>query len=106
MFQSGHEMGAFHAAGRAVGGCPVYVSDKPEEHDFNLLRKLVLSDGTTLRARAQGRPSPDCLFHDPRHEDVALKIFNFNTYGGVLGVFNARWVEGAAKQPAVTGSVS
>jgi raffinose synthase len=28
MFQSGHPMGAFHAAGRAVSGGPVYVSDK------------------------------------------------------------------------------
>ena len=29
MFQSGHRMGALHAAGRAVSGGPVYVSDKP-----------------------------------------------------------------------------
>ena len=28
MFQSGHPMGGFHAAGRAVSGGPVYVSDK------------------------------------------------------------------------------
>lgn len=90
MFQSGHEMGAFHAAGRAVGGCPVYVSDKPGEHDFDLLRKLVLQNGTVLRCPGPGRPTRDCLFHDPTKEPILLKIFNVNHSGsGVVGVFNA-----------------
>ena len=97
MFQSGHEMGAFHAMGRAVGGCPVYVSDKPDAHDAALLHKLVLSDGTVARCADPGRPTRDCLFHDPTKEDVLLKIFNRNHYfggdssSGVVGIFNARY---------------
>jgi len=104
MFESGHKMGAYHAAGRAVSGSPVYVSDKPDGHDFDVLRKLVCSDGTVLRCTDIGRPSPDCLFHDPTREDVLLKIFNFNAHGAVLGVFHAKHDGG--KAGAIAGTVS
>ena len=90
MFQSGHAQGAFHAAGRAVSGGPVYVSDKPDGHDFALLRKLVLPDGSVLRACQPGLPTRDCLFHDPMREDVLLKVFNLNPVTGVVGAFNAQ----------------
>jgi raffinose synthase len=106
MFQSGHAMGAFHAAGRAVGGCGIYVSDTPESHDFDLLRKLVLPDGTILRAKNIGRPTRDCLFHDPTREDVLLKIFNTNVRSGVVGVFNARYAEDGSTPPEIKGSIS
>ena len=87
MFQSGHPMGAYHAAGRAVGGCPVYVSDKPGEHDFDLLRKLVLSDGSVLRASLPGRPTRDCLFRDPTREDVLLGALPlFHAFGQTCGL--------------------
>lgn len=104
MFQSGHPAGAYHAAGRAVSGSPVYVSDKPGEHDFDLLRKLVLPDGTVLRARLPGRPTRDCLFRDPTREPVLLKVFNLNAATGVVGAFNARYAEGGTEP--VTGHVS
>ncbi len=106
MFQSGHAAGAFHAAGRAVGGCPVYVSDKPGAHDPVLLRTLVCGDGGTLRAELPGRPTPDCLFHDPTREDVLLKIFNRNRHGAVVGAFNARYFPDPAQTPAIPGTVS
>uniref|UniRef100_A0A453RHR5 Uncharacterized protein n=1 Tax=Aegilops tauschii subsp. strangulata TaxID=200361 RepID=A0A453RHR5_AEGTS len=57
-----HPMAEYHAAARAVGGCAIYVSDKPGNHDFDLLRKLVLPDGSILRAKLPGRPTGDCLF--------------------------------------------
>jgi len=106
MFQSGHPMGAFHAAGRAVSGGPVYVSDKPAEQDFGVLRKLVLSDGSVLRARDIGRPTRDCIYHDPTREKVLLKVFNVNLGAAVIGVFNARYnAEETAPEP-VEGTVS
>ncbi|XP_031405593.1 probable galactinol--sucrose galactosyltransferase 1 isoform X2 [Punica granatum] len=74
MFHSRHPMAEYHGAARAVGGCPVYVSDKPECHDFNLLRKLVLPDGSILRAKLPGRPTKDCLFSDPTRD---RKSFGF-----------------------------
>lgn len=40
-------------------------SDKPGQHDFKVLKRLVLSDGSVLRAKYPGRPTRDCLFIDP-----------------------------------------
>jgi raffinose synthase len=104
MFQSSHERGAFHAAARAVSGGPVYVSDKVGAHDFELLRKMVLSDGSVLRADLPGRPTPDCLYADPTREEVLLKIFNLNDDCGVIGVFNAH--HNASTGTSISGSVA
>jgi raffinose synthase len=106
MFQSGHPMGAYHAAGRAVSGAPIYVSDKPKAHDFPLLRKLVCADGSTLRTLDPGRPTRDCLFRDPTREDVLLKIFSRNATTGVVGAFNARYHEDQAERRAVSGDIA
>jgi len=107
MFQSGHPMGSFHAAGRAVSGGPVYVSDKPDAHDFALLRKLVLSDGSVLRADRVGRPTRDCLFADVTREPVLLKVFNYNRDCAVIGVFNANHHgDGGAAPAPLAGTVS
>ena len=90
MFQSGHEWGAFHAAGRAISGGPVYVSDRPGTHDFVLLRKLVCSDGTVLRCDGPGRPTLDTLCSNPTRGEGLLKVWNRNGKAGVVGVFHAR----------------
>lgn len=91
MFHSLHPMAEYHGAARAIGGCAIYVSDKPGQHDFNLLRKLVLPDGSILRAKLPGRPTRDCLFSDPARDGKSLlKIWNLNDFGGVMGVFNCQ----------------
>jgi raffinose synthase len=102
MFQTGHSAGWFHAAGRAVSGGPVYVSDKPEAHDAAILGALTLSDGSVPRCLEHGLPSRDCLFHDPTREPVLLKVVNKNRCGSVIGVFNCRHDQPAA----ISGSVS
>lgn len=43
-------------------------SDKPGHHNFELLKKLVLPDGSVLRAQLPGRPTLDCLFVDPARD--------------------------------------
>jgi raffinose synthase len=93
MFQSGHRAGPFHAVARAVSGGPVYVSDKPDGHDFELLRTLVLSDGSVLRARGVAVPTRDSVFGDPLSLPVLFKVWNENALNHVLGVFNARYRE-------------
>lgn len=91
MFHSLHPMAEYHGAARAVGGCAIYVSDKPGHHDFNLLKKLVLPDGSILRAKLPGRPTRDCLFCDPTRDGKSLlKIWNLNNLSGVVGVFNCQ----------------
>lgn len=94
MFWSSHEHGALHAACRVVGGCPIYVSDIPGKHNFQLLRSLVLSDGFILRAKLPGRPTRDCLFKNVIGDgETVLKIWNWNEMGGLLGCFNVQGAE-------------
>jgi raffinose synthase len=95
MFQSTHPDARLHAAARAVGGCPIYVSDHPGEHDAELLQTLVLPDGTTLLGEQPGRPTRDILFSDVNGDgETALKVWNSNALTGVVGAFNVqggRW---------------
>ncbi|XP_047172766.1 probable galactinol--sucrose galactosyltransferase 6 isoform X1 [Vigna umbellata] len=91
MFHSLHPAAEYHASARAISGGPLYVSDAPGKHDFDLLKKMVLPDGSVLRARLPGRPTKDCLFSDPARDGVSLlKIWNMNQFGGVLGVYNCQ----------------
>jgi len=91
MFHSLHPAAEYHASARAISGGPLYVSDAPGKHDFALLKKMVLPDGSVLRARLPGRPTKDCLFSDPARDGVSLlKIWNMNKFGGVLGVYNCQ----------------
>ncbi|XP_065861871.1 probable galactinol--sucrose galactosyltransferase 1 [Euphorbia lathyris] len=116
MFHSLHPMAEYHGAARAVGGCAIYVSDKPGQHDFNLLKKLVLPDGSILRAKLPGRPTRDCLFSDPTRDGKSLlKVWNLNDFTGVMGVFNcqgAGWCKVGKKNlihdekpPTITGFI-
>ncbi|CAK7345388.1 unnamed protein product [Dovyalis caffra] len=91
MFHSLHPAAEYHASARAISGGPIYVSDAPGKHNFELLKKLVLPDGSILRARLPGRPTRDCLFSDPARDGVSLlKIWNMNKFTGVLGVYNCQ----------------
>ncbi|KAJ8753120.1 hypothetical protein K2173_017672 [Erythroxylum novogranatense] len=116
MFHSVHPAAEYHASARAISGGPVYVSDAPGKHNFELLKKLVLPDGSILRALLPGRPTRDSLFNDPARDGASLlKIWNMNKYTGVLGVYNC---QGAAwntierkntfhetKDEAITGAI-
>ncbi|CAK9176150.1 unnamed protein product [Ilex paraguariensis] len=79
MFQSTHPCAEFHAASRAISGGPIYVSDSVGKHNFELLRTLVLPDGSILRCEYYALPTRDCLFEDPLHSGkTMLKIWNLN----------------------------
>jgi len=106
MFQSSHPTAQMHAAARSISGGPVYVSDKPGQHDFSVLNKLALSDGTILRSDAPGQLARDCVFANPTVEDVPLKIFNRNGQSGVVGVFNVQYHEREEERKRVSGEVS
>lgn len=101
MFHSLHPTAEYHGAARSIGGAAIYVSDKPGNHNFELLKKLVLPDGSVLRAQLPGRPTIDCLFNDPARDGASLlKIWNLNKCSGVVGVFNcqgAGWCRVAKK---------
>lgn len=89
MFHSQHPAAVLHATARAISGGPVYVSDRPGCHDFELLKRLVLPDGSVLRCHLPGRPTADTLFCDVTNDETtALKLWNVNAVTGVVGVFN------------------
>ncbi|CAI9752627.1 unnamed protein product [Fraxinus pennsylvanica] len=91
MFQSTHPCADFHAASRAISGGPIYVSDSVGKHNFELLKSLVLPDGSILRCDYYALPTRDCLFEDPLHDGkTMLKIWNLNKYTGVVGAFNCQ----------------
>ncbi len=59
----------------AIAGGPVHVSDRPGHHDFAILKRLVLPDGSVLRCQLPGRPTPDCLLSDvSRDGKTVLKV--------------------------------
>ena len=74
-------------------GGPVYVSDRPGVHDFTVLARLVLPDGSVLRCRGHARPTRDSLFADPlRDGRSVLKVrwrgergSEWGKQGGVAG---------------------
>ncbi|KAK3257512.1 hypothetical protein CYMTET_33404, partial [Cymbomonas tetramitiformis] len=89
MFHSRHPAAELHGIARAVSGGPVYVSDKPGQHDAALLKRLVLPCGGLLRALLPGRPTRDCIFTDPLRDSTSLlKVWNVNRCNGVVAVFH------------------
>ncbi|KAJ0104731.1 hypothetical protein Patl1_18096 [Pistacia atlantica] len=91
MFQSTHPCAGFHAASRAISGGPIYVSDSVGKHNFELLRSLVLPDGTILRCQHYALPTRDYLFQDPLHDGkTMLKIWNLNkvSHPGTITINN------------------
>ncbi|MEW5300241.1 MAG: hypothetical protein WDW36_003183 [Sanguina aurantia] len=89
MFHSKHPSARIHAMARAISGAAVYVSDKPGEHDLELLRQLVLPDGSVMRCRGVARPTRDCLFLDVLRDNKSLlKVWNVNAVTAVVGIFH------------------
>lgn len=106
MFVSGDPSAAYHAAGRAVSGGPVYIADEPGKHNAEVVRKLVMSDGSVTRCAAPGRLSSDCIFRDVRTERVLLKVFNTTPFGGIAGIFNANYHEDKTGIEPIDGAFS
>ena len=70
--RSKHPAAELHAAARVLSGGSVYVSDAPGQHNVALLRRLVLPDGTILRALRPGRPTRDTIFRDVLRDGESL----------------------------------
>ncbi|KAJ9140280.1 hypothetical protein P3X46_030947 [Hevea brasiliensis] len=70
---------------------PIYVSHRIREHNFKLLKTLVLPDGSILLCHSYALPTRDCPFQDPlRDGETMLKLWNLNKYTGILGLFNCQ----------------
>lgn len=101
---------AMHAAARSISGGPIYISDKPGDHDTSLLKKLVLEDGSVPRANTSALPTARCLFTDMQttRDKPLLSVWSENPAPGhgVVGVFNiygSKWDQGARAYRHIRG---
>lgn len=102
MFQSGNTGADLHAAARALSGGPVYVCDKPEEHDFTVLESFADMNGKLLQPDMPALPSPDILLEDVENDEQVLKIFNRSGMSGLLGIFNCSKAAGKTLECTVS----
>ncbi|KAL4910990.1 hypothetical protein BDW74DRAFT_4568 [Aspergillus multicolor] len=97
MFQTKPEKGSdyasFHAAARCVSGGPIYITDKPGQHDMALIKQMTAStiQGTTiiLRPSIVGRTLD--MYHDVQEGHI-LRVGTYHgragTGSGIVGLFN------------------
>ncbi|CAN0550342.1 unnamed protein product, partial [Ectocarpus sp. 12 AP-2014] len=56
-------------------------------HNADILRKLVLEDGSVLRASTNALPTLDCLMRDPQEEGGGLlQVWALNPLAGRKGL--------------------
>lgn len=95
MFMSGHYTGSYHAAARAISGGPIYISDKPGDHDANIIKRLCLSDGRALRSQNPALPLSSRIYDNPKGGKHLLWVQNHNGNAGVMAAFHCQF-EGPA----------
>ncbi|HIE52384.1 MAG TPA: hypothetical protein EYP85_11545 [Armatimonadetes bacterium] len=103
MWWTEHPQATYHAVLRALSGGPVYFSDEVGRTRPEVLWPLILSDGRLLRCDQPGLPTRDCLFADPQHHPIALKVWNRVGTAGLVAAFHATESEepvSAAVRPA------
>ena len=94
MFQTSHDWAAFHAAARCVSGGPIYITDKPGEHDINLIRQMTAqtTQGRTIILRPSIVGKTVGSVYNPYSSKTILKIGTFvgrkGSGTGILGLFN------------------
>ena len=104
MFESINPAAPIYAIAHAINDGPTYITDKVGEHDFSVLRPLVYSDGTLLRADMAPLPTEDCLFNV--NAPKPFKAFSMDGKIGLLGVWNcvdSNIVSGSLKPSDVNG---
>lgn len=104
MFQTSHPWGRFHGAARCLSGGPIYITDKPGEHDVELIHQMTARNprGQTVILR------PSCIgkttdIYNNYNDGSLLKIGAYNgaakTGTGILGCFNIAERETSALVP-------
>jgi hypothetical protein len=104
MFQSHNPNAVMHGIARAFSGGPIYVSDRPGQHQPEFLWPLMTADGRILRADRPLLPTRDCLFQ--LQDPGLMKAFSLSRGVGVLTVMNcadADTVQGTIRPSDVEG---
>jgi len=103
-FESDNPNAEFHAIARAIHNGPIYVTDKPGNQNFDILNKLVYSDGRIIRSQTSLLPTADCLFQV--QAAWPFKAYSKTGKRGLLGIWNAadtNRVVGAFKTSDIDG---
>ncbi|KAL4733549.1 glycoside hydrolase superfamily [Aspergillus similis] len=97
MFQTnpadGPDYAAFHAAARCISGGPIYITDKPGQHDIQLIKQMTAStiQGTTITLRPDIAGRTLDMYHDIREGHI-LRVGTYHgragSGSGIMGVFN------------------
>ncbi|CAE7560377.1 RFS [Symbiodinium natans] len=89
MLKTGEWHSGIHAAARAVAGCLVYVSDPAESFDPEVLRPLLLPDGTGLVVPCQSSAVPieRHVFLDPLSRAELVWLRNETKGGHIAAAF-------------------
>ncbi len=69
-------IGEMHARARSISGGPIYFSDKPEEVNPKIMKRLACENGVILPCCTYARPTRDSLLNDP--ESSPLILWNVN----------------------------
>ncbi|MDX2190077.1 MAG: Sip1-related alpha-galactosidase [Bacteroidota bacterium] len=85
MFQTHKPNANYHAVARAISGGPIYITDNPGNTNYDLLKQLILNDGSILRADQPALPTKDCLFS--LGTNTPLKVFTLSNGAGMLAAF-------------------
>lgn len=88
MFQTNDIFAETFARMLAVSGSPVYTTDRPEQIDPVLLRRLALPDGTIPRYDDLSVVLPTRFFDNPYAEGNVLAVFARKGETVTLGLFN------------------
>lgn len=112
---SNNKMAQYLTIARAVSGGPIYLSDKPEHINKQLVEPLIFNDGKIIRALAPAVPLKESLFkriQDPcyrviaptREGSCAIAVFNFSEQSNAQSfVSKADYSFAAAKEQPFNG---
>jgi hypothetical protein len=87
MFQSHNPNAISHAIARTINNGPIYLTDNPGEQNFELLNRIVYSDGRIIKSDTPLLPAEDCLFQVQKPQ--LFKAFSKVGDKGLLGLWNA-----------------
>lgn len=93
MFQTSHAWASYHAAARCLSGGPIYITDRPGEHDMGVIKQMtarsVYGQTVILRPDVAGKTTQAYTSYD---EQAMLRIGTYvgfqDTGTGMLGLFN------------------
>ncbi|KAL4979738.1 glycoside hydrolase superfamily [Aspergillus desertorum] len=97
MFQTQHAgdrgYAAFHATARCISGGPIYITDKPGQHDLQLIKQMTAStiQGTTITLRPDIAGRTLDMYHGIREGHI-LRVGTYHgragSGSGIMGLFN------------------